>query len=86
MFGLINQVLIVLLSFSEFLATKCVSLKHGSWMTRPTLIDFDPLELNYYPFKIGLDKCSGSCNVSYNLATKICFPSRTKDVNVKVFI
>ena len=32
-------------------------------MTRPTLIDFDPLELNYYPFKIGLDKCSGSCNV-----------------------
>ena len=30
MFGLINRVLIVLLSFSEFLANKCVTLKHGS--------------------------------------------------------
>ena len=57
MFGLINQVLILLLSFSEFFATKCVSLKHGSWMTRPTLIGFDPLELNYIHSR--LDKCSG---------------------------
>ena len=33
-----------------------------------------------------LEKCSGSCNVSYNLATKMCFLTRTKDVNLKVFI
>ena len=34
---------------------------------------------------ISLDKCSGSCNSVGDLATKICVPSKTKDVNVKVF-
>ena len=38
-------------------------------MVRPTGIDLNPVELNYYPFMISLDKCSGSCNV---LSPKIC--------------
>ena len=54
-------------------------------MTRPTLIDLNPIKLNYYPFMISLDKCSGSCNVVDNLSTKICVLSKTKDINFIVF-
>ena len=37
--------LIGLLSFSEFLATKCVSLNNEPCMIRPFLIDLNPVEL-----------------------------------------
>ena len=52
MFRFINQVLIVLLSFSRSLATKCVSLNHEPCMIRPTLIDINLVELDYYPFMV----------------------------------
>ena len=29
-------------------------------MIRPTVIDLNPVELNYYPFMVGLDKYSES--------------------------
>ena len=32
-----------------------------------------------------LDTCNGRCNVDDDLSLKICFPSETKDVNIKVF-
>ena len=76
---------IALLSFSESLATKFVSLNNGTCMNRPTLIDLNPIELNYYPFMFKLDKCNGSCNDVNDLSAKICVLSKTKDVNVKVF-
>ena len=34
---------------------------------------------------ISLDKCNGSCNAVNDLSTKIRVPSKTKDVNMKVF-
>ena len=55
MLWIIKQVFIVFLSFSESLATKCVPLRNERCMTRPTLIDLSPFELNYYPFMITLD-------------------------------
>ena len=60
----------MLLSSIKSLAAKCVSLNNEPCMARPTLIDLNPTELNYYPFTISLDKC---------------VPSETKGVNVKVF-
>ena len=51
-------------------------------MVRPTLIDLNPVELKYYPFIIGLKKCTGSCNV---LSPKTCVPKETKDINLKAF-
>ena len=42
-------------------------------MTRPTLIDLNPAELNQYPFMISLDKCNRGCNTADDLSTKICF-------------
>ena len=46
-------------------------------MVRRTLIDLNPVELEYYPFMISLDKCTGSGNV---LSAKICVPKGRKDV------
>ena len=63
MFSLIKQVLIVLLHFSESLATKCVLLNNEPCMVRSSLIDLNPAELKYYPFIVSLDKCTGSCDV-----------------------
>ena len=79
MFSILKQALIVLLSFSSSLATKCVSLNDKPCMFRPTLIDLNPVELTYYLFMISLDKCSGSYNV---LSPKICVPKETKDILV----
>ena len=53
-------------------------------MTRPTLIDLKPIELNYYQFMVSLDKCNRSSNAADDLSAKICVPSGAKDVNVIV--
>ena len=71
------------MSFSTSLAreakvcdgTKCLSLNDETYMVRPTLIDFNPVELRSYPFMISLDKCSGNCNV---LSQKICVLEKQK--------
>ena len=54
-------------------------------MIRPTLINLNLFEFNYYPFMISLDKFYGSCNVVDDLSTKIFVLSKTKGVNVEVF-
>ena len=42
----------------------------------------NPVDLMHYPFKISLNKCTGSCNV---LSPKMCVPKETKCINVKEF-
>ena len=54
----------VLLSFSESLATKSLSLSDGC-MIRPTLIDLNPAELKYYAFINSLDKVVMSYRQKY---------------------
>ena len=54
-------------------------------MIRLTRIDLNHVKLNYYPFVVSLDKYSGSCVTAYDLSTEICVPSKTKEINVKVF-
>ena len=84
---------IALLSFSGSLAciakvsdqTKCLSINDEPCMVSPTLINLNSVELKYYLFIVSLGKCSGSCNSRNNLSAKICVPSKTNDINVKVF-
>ena len=54
-------------------------------MTRPTLIDLNPVEPNYYPFIISFDKCNGNFDAADDVSMKNCVPSDKMDVNVKVF-
>ena len=88
----LNNVLVYQTSFYRIIGfssviSRCVSLNNDPCMIMPTLIDSNPVELNYYSFLISLDKCSGSCNAADGLSTKICdvFRVRSKGKNVKVF-
>ena len=80
MLWIIIQVFIALSSFSGSLETKCVSLSSLLCMVRPTIIDLNPIEVNYNPFIISLDKCSRRCNAVDGLPTKIYIPSKRKQV------
>ena len=84
MFSL-KQMFIVLLSFTESLirdGTKCL-LNDKPFMVKSTLVDLNPVELNYYPFIfLHFDKCNGSYNV---LTPTICVPKESKDISVKEF-
>ena len=68
MFSIIKQVFIVLLIFFQSLARvakvsgrpKCLFLNDEPCMVRPTLIDMNPVELEYYSFMISLNKCTGN--------------------------
>ena len=62
-----------------------MSLNNEPCMVRSTLFNLNPVDLNYYSFMISLNKCSGGCNSVDDVSAKICFPSKAKDVNVKVF-
>ena len=62
-----------------------MSLNNEPCMIMSTVIDLNPIGLNYYPFMISLDKCDGSFNAVDGLSTKICVPTKEKDLNVKVF-
>ena len=69
---------IVLLSFSESLATKCLFSNEQQYMvsiTIFTIFDMNPVELKYHSFMISLNKCTGGCNV---LSTKIMSFKRNK--------
>ena len=75
---------IALLRFSRSIATEYVSIINEPCVTRPTLIDLCPVGLNFYPFMISLERSNGSYNTTDDLSSKICFPNKIKDVNVKV--
>lgn len=47
-------------------------------MTTPILIDLNLVELNYYPFKINLDRYNESCNVEENLSENLCVPNEIR--------
>ena len=85
MFQLMKQVFIALLSFSRYLARKCVSLSNELCLTRRTLIDINPAELKFCPLMIRSGKCNEGCNVADELSTKIYIPMEVKYVNVKLF-
>ena len=63
----------------------CMSLNNEPCMIRPTVIDLNPFELNYYQFMIILDKSNESCYAVDDLSTKKCVTSQTKDVIVKIY-
>ena len=60
-----------------------MSLDNTPCIVRPTLIDSNPIKLNFYLFMISLDKCNISCNAVDDISTKRCVPSKTKDAYIK---
>ena len=60
-----------------------LTLNNEPCMSRPTLIDLIPVELNYYPFMISIE--AGSCNSIDDSFMERCIQRETKDVNAEVF-
>ena len=52
--------------------------------TRATVIDLNPVELNYYSFMISLTNCNAGFNAGDDLDTKACVPGKAKGISVKV--
>ena len=48
--------------FGGSLGTECMTLNNQPYMTRPIIINLNPVELKYYQFVFSLDACSGSRN------------------------
>ena len=70
---------------------KCVllrSLNHQKSMIQPIVINLHPnkysQEFHYYPFAVKLDRCVGSCNTLNDLSNKVCVPSKTEDLNLRL--
>ena len=66
-------------------ALKCVSMNNQECRIRPKIINSYSNELVFYPYKIKVNKCSGSCNNINNPYGKLCILDVIKDINVKVF-
>ena len=74
---------IVLLSFSESLAKKCLFLNDKPCMVRPILIGMNPVEDKYCPFVISIYRFTGICNV---LSSKIYVPKKQNTYMLKHLI
>ena len=88
MFGFIKQVFIIVLSFSESLASIVISLDNQQRMNQPILINLHSNEhsqgLRYYQFAVSVDRSMGSCNVLNDLSNKVCIANKTEDLNLSV--
>ena len=84
MFGFIKKIFIVLQSsiVNPSYHTKFVSLNNQK------VINLHPnkysQEFHYYPFAVKLDRCVGSCNTLNDLSNKVCVPSKTEDLNLRL--
>ena len=84
MFSLIKKVFILIMSTisGNFLQNSeyCLLLKNQECKVRKVIVDNDYITFTY---KIGTDRCIGSCNSENNLYYKICLPNSIKNTSVK---
>ena len=68
-------------------ALECVSVINQKCMPRPKILDVNEGigEALFYPYKVLVNKCSGSCNTLDNPMSKICVPKIIKNVNIQVY-
>ena len=83
----IISLLISLFSIIKTKALECVSVVNQKCMPRPKIFDVNEGigEALFYPYKVLVNKCSGSCNTLDNPVSKICVPKIIKNVNMQVY-
>ena len=64
---------------------ECVSMNNQECKTRTKIININNNEPVFYPFRIKVNKCSGSCNNINDQYGKLCVPDIVKNINVKIF-
>ena len=80
MLRFIKKVRILVLT-STVNSLKCISLKNPECKVRKVIIDNDYMTFLY---KIGVNRCVGSCNDISNPYFKVCSPDIVKNICVKV--
>ena len=83
----IINLLISLFSIIKTKALECVSVVNQKCMPRPKILEVNEGigEALFYPYKVLVNKCSGSCNTLDNPMSKICVPKIIKNVNMQVY-
>ena len=78
---------ISLFSILKVKTLECVSVVNQKCMPRPKILDVNEGigEALFYPYKVLVNKCSGSCNTLDNHMSKICVPKITKNVYMQVY-
>ena len=83
----IISLLISLFSIIKTKALECMSVVNQKCMPRPKILDVNEGigEALFYPYKVLVNKCSGSCNTLDNPMSKICVPKIVKNVNMQYY-
>ena len=83
----IISLLISLFSIIKTKALECASVINQKCMLRPKILDVNEGigEALFYPYKVLVNKCSGSCNTLDNSMSKICVPKIIKNVTMQVY-
>ena len=84
------KIVSLLISSFSIIKTKvleCVSVANQKCMPRPKILDVNEGvgETLFYPYKVLVNKCSGSWNTLDNPMSKICVPKFVKNVNMQVY-
>ena len=76
------KIINLLISLFSIIKTKALEC-----MPRPKILDVNEgnCEALFYPYKVLVNKCSGSCNTLDNPMSKICVPKIIKNVNMQVY-
>ena len=79
MFSLIKKAIILIMSL-PLISGYCLLLKNQECKVRKVIGDND---CTTYPYKIGVNRCIGSCNDKDNRYFKVCLPDSIKNISVK---
>ena len=85
MFGFIKKCFFTEISFFSCNTLKCVSINNQECRGRSEVININCNELLFYPYRILVNKCSGSGNNINDPFAKLCVPDVVKGINVKLF-
>ena len=81
MFNLIKKIILLIISISSAFGY-CLLLKDQECAARKVISDNGFMT---FPYKIGVDRCIGSCNDKDNPFLKFCLPDSIKNISVKSF-
>ena len=86
MFGSIEKVFVVAMSYFSCNALKCVSMNNQECKVRPDIISINSNEPSFHPYSVNMNKCIGNCNNINDPYAKLYVPDVIKKkANVKVF-
>ena len=73
--------------FSKVKTLECVSAVNQKCMPRPKILDVNEGvgEALFHPYKVLVNKCSGSCDTINNPMAKWCVPKIIKRINMKIY-